>query len=703
MVGLLTQRGKTPLIDTLDDGATFLDEAPETPAPLFAVRAFKTAIFGTPRSIEHPTKRIEEQQPREQKPIRNDAKMGPEPLRTTQQKGIGPTKTLMQIQENLLPPESTENLKLDQLASPTKGILLTPGTAATRRKTVSFSAKKEFRERTNSPDNAVELDSKESRKESLGHGLASEPQRKQSALTRTFIELSTKRSSSPAVITGSIGPDTRSLSSNAIADDKAKIPFKTSESVVDATVDLSQPRSRSGQHWKAEYEEYHKNSSREMKKIIQYGQNIKSYAAKKDCEATSLNEKLQKELGKVARMESKVSKLAKQLKTANAQGPEGESEQARIVGELAQQTAMTVRYQRKAERYRKAMRRQSANNLMENESQVPDESLVDGRESPQVMFEVATLQAQLESLQETATVAEKRAAKLENENKQLKRSLARVKEEMMSYESRRQVREGRLEKREERHRASKEQCEAELANMKVEYQRLLQTNRVHGNSLQQPVAAVKNVLIANKGNPSANNQDTKEGGAPPPVTIQNQPRQPSLSPRKRRSLKHAVDIWTLSTSNDNPKQSSPNREATELAPSSVKHDIRRALNEIDQNLIASKPDPSSQTAADPKVPTHIETILPVAESSPKRDIADDLMKVPTFHQLHQSTVGRSASLLSHRIGSRTSTMGSARISSMSAERAAAAKARLAERKKSGEKKKKKQEDRVENLGRGDVV
>ena len=524
------------------------------------------------------------------------------------------------VEKNTIALEPSRATRLDQSASPTKGILLTPGTAATRRKTVSFSARKDFETDQKPSANAL-LDSNDPAKVKPEPGQTCEPRRRQSALTKTLIELSTKRSSPPV---GPAQPAT-ALESDTFKKPTANGNFQKSrdpfELIADQTIDLSQPRSRSGQHWKAEFEEYHKRSNREMKKIIQYGQNVKSFAVKKDFEVTNLSEKLQKELAKVARMESKVSKLAKLLKAAHEQGPEGESEQTRLVGELAQQTAMAVRYQRKAEQYRRAIGRRSAsaadeqNQLLEeDDTQVKDH------------FEVATLQAQLESLQETATTAEKRASKLESENEQLKRSLARVKEEMMSYDTRRQAREERLKKREERHKSEKEQCEAQLAELRIEHQKLLQAYQRPGATMPHPVSIARDSPLQ-----PPPLQDAKENIAPPPNDNQTSTRQPSLSPQKRRlQQKTAVDIWTLSSPKDNADQPSP-KEGIELAPSSVKHDIHRALQEININLEQQSQSPAATEA---KATTYVINAHPITQTSPTKDAANALTPTPPIPQHH---------------------------------------------------------------------
>ncbi|KAL2038511.1 hypothetical protein N7G274_008850 [Stereocaulon virgatum] len=108
-----------------DEGQSYLDDPPDTPAPLFAVRAFKTAIFGTPHPVEREPKRMTQ---------------GLEKVRAVTDQGqseqleVGNT-----IDKDITSPKRVvARPKLDHFSSPAKGILLTPGTAATRRKTVSF-------------------------------------------------------------------------------------------------------------------------------------------------------------------------------------------------------------------------------------------------------------------------------------------------------------------------------------------------------------------------------------------------------------------------------------------------------------------------------------------------------------------------------------------------------------------------------------
>lgn len=618
-------------------------------------------------------------------------------------------------------------LKVDPLLSPTKGILLTPGTGATRRKTVSFGtliadAQKEDEQ---SPSTGVNHNSAlKSRRNPEVPEASSRIQPRHSSLTQTLIELSKQKPSNQAgSITSSEKEHTREFASSIGAQ------TGNTDQVADNTVDLSQPCSRSGQHWKTEYEQYHKKSNREMKKIIMYGQNVKSYAVKKDSEATGLGEKLKKELTKVAAMEKKVSKLAAQLSNAHAQGPAGESEQTRLVSELAQQTALAIRYKEKADHYRKAVQKENRADGSDGErddiqvTEEGDEWSPREENSPEVVVRSAgkdMLHAQLESLRTSAKNAEDQAAKLEAENGALKRSLARVKGEMMSYESRRQAREERLKKREAKCKADQKACEAQLAKLTVEHRNLLlssaQPSKAETLAHPQPIACYDDFRGLD-GNPKSSEGAFSNGNETNYEPLgQNRVSRPCSSPRKSRLQRSVVDIWTLSSPREAVDSVSPSKDPTELPPSSVKQDIKRTLKEIDQNLIPEQhpgtksnperhlsqannshksptqtiPQPQSGLSSpvhrtlnrSPTISSPRPAMVDLTSSPAKIEPPEAIVKPPVKNSI--ANLGRSSSLVS-RVGSRTSTMTSARGSALSAERAAAAKARLAAR--SAEKRK----------------
>lgn len=692
--------------DFADHGASYFEEPPETPAPLFAIRAFKTAIFGTPHPSQREVKRPVQPEAEDRNPDTNAIIVKAESSYTL---GGSDRISSNPIYVASKPPVQ---VRLDPLASPAKGILLTPGTAATRRKTVSFgnADTKHRRKGEQHINSTVEADTDlPLTTNELDHHAAPEGKPRQSTLTRTLIELSKQK---PAREQASAGTDLQEKGCRQALG----MDFRTNSILgpdADVTVELSQPRSRSGQHWKAKYDQYHKRSNREMKKVIKYGQNVKSYAVKKDTEATSLSEKLNRELAKVTAMESKVSKLATQLSSTQLEGPNKESDHSRLVSELAQQTALAIKHKQRADGFRAALQRQGSLEAFEEPQKEPQENLSADAKADDPS-KVTSISTEIEILRATASAAENQAMKLEKDNAALKRSLARVKEEMMSYETRRQAREERLKNREAKHKAAREECETRLAQLTIAHEELLRTSgelpvvdmMAEIQSIQKE-AGMQDVF---EDQTEADRNPTNDKENAQPVRSDGRAIPPYISPRKRRLQKPVVDIWALSSPREDETQAPPSKEPTELPPSSVKHDIQRTLQEIDQNLVpkqgsetdqyidldCTKPNVASQMPV-PIRPRFSNTMASATRrmhnrrttiSSPRPsmiNVASGPAKISQPAHIDHvalkplvATMGRSASLKSNA-GSRTNTIGSGRASSMSLERAEAAKARLARR------------------------
>ena len=100
-------------------------EPPETPAPVFAVRAFKHAIFGTPQTTQPKARRHSNADNGRPK----DIEYKPPRPGLHRPKSSGDAYTL--VNQDAQP-------VVEPLSSPTKGILMTPGTAAARKKNVTF-------------------------------------------------------------------------------------------------------------------------------------------------------------------------------------------------------------------------------------------------------------------------------------------------------------------------------------------------------------------------------------------------------------------------------------------------------------------------------------------------------------------------------------------------------------------------------------
>jgi len=737
----------------VEDGQSYVDDAPETPAPVFAVRAFKTALFGTPhteREIRLPALASEK-----------DANKVPSSISNK-------VKKEDRIVAKAVPgqfPSATPNY--ESMASPTKGILVTPGTAATRRKTVSFGFNEALAQGTTTTaaveDAEPNIDPVLTPYKEESEGPTAD-QPRHSKLTKQLIELSKKK------------PDERiplkDLDSQPTANKGAPRHKSNTNALMvgpDTTIDLNQPESRSGQFWKTEYEEFHRKSTQEMINVLQYSQNIKTYAAIKDQEVITVNEKMEKELARLASMERKVSKLVKQLKLTQTKGPEGDSDVANLIRDLAQQTARAIMYKQKADRYKATLKQQAAKGALieipdgqdDNQADTSDNEELQGQtgapELKGLSMDSVGLHAQLENLRESAKSSEHAAVRLEIENSALKRSLARVKEEMMSYEARRQAREEHLKKRESKQKAAREEAEVRLAALTVEHEGLLRSTggqpRVKSGMAPDPIE-INGMVNA------INERPTRDSAEARRVDEQPQPTMQPKSPRKRRPRKDAVDIWTFNSPKDVAASASPPKESSILLPSSVKQDIKRTLKDIEHNLVARNPagktpqdaaehtsppkensiflpsrvkqdikrtlreisdnlvpdQPSrttfetksplqklqastitaAQTTAQPRIPstarrTHTRKLI---SNSPRPSMINLASSPARFqpsqrqsaeHQdsrLSRATVGRSASLMS-RVGNGSS-MGSVRGSALPADRAAAARARLAKR--SAEKK-----------------
>ena len=447
-----------------DVDQSYLQEPPETPAPLFAVRAFKTALFGTPA-------------PSTQEIYNNDPLTEARAMGDAASKPSIPFHRMNNIESNF----NTKS-KPDIFASPAKGILLTPGTGAARRKTVSFGALTANKESTvgqilkNNGDTELVLeDSLAAPPSTIFHA----SQSRQTSLNKKLFE-----TRDGAEETTSTQPIVLQMTPSEAHDGRqnmqVKAPLITSDqdvSEVDVTVDLKDPRSRSGRHWKREYTRYHEKSDHEMRKLIKYSQIAKSYAVKRDSEALNLGEKLKKALSQVTDMEGRISELAGKL-AENGSQVDDAPDQAQMMSQLTMQTAQALRYKQKADKYEKAIREHQMqptpdhskdNPRTEQQHQIGTSEML----GPEQSRELSSLRLEVAKLRSSAEDAEGKAAHLESQNLALKNNILRVKEEMKKYETRHRIREERRKQSDEKAKAQKRKLEADLAQCKVDYEKLM--------------------------------------------------------------------------------------------------------------------------------------------------------------------------------------------------------------------------------------
>ena len=666
-----------------EDEQSYLEEPPETPAPLFAVRAFKSALFGTPHPVQGAT-------------LKNEKKSVPSTAVNAEESFQQRHQPQPIAHHPRVDSELSHEPRSEPSASPAKGILLTPGTAATKRKTVSFGKLGNITagEIMRNPEELKNKNHTVNEEQAILFSSALRSESKnQNSLTKDLfkaqLEASKKRLSSEAdqgkLTTRTLLPVAKNNSFIATTGHE-EVKEAAVDTTADTTIDLSQPRSRSGQHWKAEYELYHKNSSREMKKIIKYGQNVKSYALKKDSEATSLGEKLKQELSKLAVMEAKVSKLVTQLAKTPRGGPDGDADQIALMSDLARQTTLAVRYKHRADMYQKAI---ESNNLVDPRGPIQSETII-GQEDKTLLpkslpiekelneppSELTSLRTELETFKENVKSTEDKAKMLEAENSTLKRSLARVKEEMNNYENRRLAREQKLKSRETKLQQEMQEYEKKLAETTSNYQNLLRLIEQHSKK-----PAAEHDLPKQATNDEAALTHVKVGrhedGLLPrefelpnsgyknsnPITPKRQRRQENVSPNSRTSherrvlpavqdtatasgddaknqsarvLRYNHEMMTQMSNMDIWMMGSPGGVGPSISPSKgfaqsshfdlLRNETNHALQEINQNLVSELPiqtqsssqhlDGSKYDRASPRKAIEVDSsILPIVSPS----------------------------------------------------------------------------------------
>ncbi|KAL6875427.1 spindle pole body formation-associated domain-containing protein [Trichoderma longibrachiatum] len=236
------------------DGDTTLLEQPDTPAPVFAARSLKSALFGTPI-------RDAQRSSRDRKAAKSAS--------VTAEHGLD-----------------------TPLKPPPPGILLTPGTGTSRPKRVSFNNHELATTKTISPNNEGPAVGKRTR---LSDVLEKARRKSTTNVSKTI---------APQIVKDETDEeDWEEEEHDDLGDFGAN----------DVTLDLNEPRSQSGIYWKEEFEKYHLEARAEMEKLLKYKKHLKSYAEEKDLEAMHLAQKLKEEQEKVAVMEKKLAESANQV------------------------------------------------------------------------------------------------------------------------------------------------------------------------------------------------------------------------------------------------------------------------------------------------------------------------------------------------------------------------------------------------------
>ncbi|KAL2172529.1 hypothetical protein VTG60DRAFT_5283 [Thermothelomyces hinnuleus] len=437
---------------TASDDTTQI-EAPDTPAPVFAVRALKTALFGTPA-------------PRDRRPASKTGKDNTAPQNGDQ---------------------TAASASTDKSPARPPGILLTPGTGTTRRKRVSFdhdvkqgSGGTARASTTGLPDNCpgkfpspwVDRNGDEAQ---------SRPKTKlQQAMERSR-KGSVKENASDVKDFAYPSKEPEDAWEEVEDDDESDIE-------ADVTTDLNEPHSRSGKYWKSYFETYHSDAKTEMEKLVKYKHLAKSYAKMKDAEALELSRKLKEEQEKVKAMEEKVAEMSRQVALASKRKG-GESDQA-LLDEVKKQTALAAEYKLQVEdlenllrnkideggdgrqRQRRTASPRTQQTLMKTQREL--------RRARSQLRELERLQEERDRLRSDLKFAEQRASKLAEENRKLSSELSlgasRIKD---------------LEKQLEDSKGSYEKLKDDAKSRYLEAQQVLQKKNAKISELQEEIESLK--------------------------------------------------------------------------------------------------------------------------------------------------------------------------------------------------------------------
>ncbi|MCJ1351293.1 MAG: hypothetical protein MMC33_001277 [Icmadophila ericetorum] len=447
-------RQVTGNVDSIGEDQSEFPDAPETPAPVFAIRAFKTALFGTPAPVAL-TRRTQERSPG-RKAIVLDAVVNSQEEEDMEVKRVSGLRL-----------SSGTVDRMSNNASPSKGILLTPGTGTSRPKRVSFDGLGAVK------DNRLGQIARRTKLQEITledlpdipqttEAQKSEQVQVRGSSTRNLPksnEGTTEATSKPKIRVQSILLDNVKIV-------ETKNP-KPSEQGSDATIDLKDPVSQSGKHWKCEYSKYHEKSEDEMTRLIRKNKATRDYAMEKDREALNLKSKLEEALSQVSEMEAKVSELAARVFKGEESG-DGRTQED-LIAELASQTAKAVRYKRKAEKYDLAIQEKRVTNAPDRSGDRDTESnaLSELTAAEDQTTQLSALRSEVSRLNRVVESAEARAAKLESQNRIFSNNINRVREEMKKHEARNIIRRQNTEKLKE----EKQQLKAESEQAREENQK----------------------------------------------------------------------------------------------------------------------------------------------------------------------------------------------------------------------------------------
>ncbi|KAI5309562.1 hypothetical protein KEM55_002966 [Ascosphaera atra] len=327
---------------------------------------------------------------------------------------------------------------VDANGSPTKGILMTPGTTSKFPKTVSFG------------EQVVDMDSKRrlfggvgekgSQKGNGQENLAPSDEKRQPKQRQPSLN-----EAAPGKTLGIHRQPEESQ------EKESAFGFQVPSDDEDVTVDLELPHSQSGLFWKQEYESYRQKTALETLKLVEYRRAAKRYAKQKEEETQWFIQRLREK-------EATNSDLERQLYDAQMMVVEKEDEKHK----------KWLEEQDKRHKEDQEKLRQKDNELAAMAEKLREAEEALRTKEPQEPTDDAN--GHVQALQSLAEDSERKAKELARENSSLKHMLARLKSEVSNYEGRRRAKEEKLKLRESKLQTRVQRYKERIEEMKREHE-----------------------------------------------------------------------------------------------------------------------------------------------------------------------------------------------------------------------------------------
>ena len=232
-------------------------------------------------------------------------------------KSAGDAQVLTLAREDMhVPPEPA--------SSPTKGILMTPGASAAKKKNVTFGEHVLDNEEKRPMKSGLHDDCP-GKYPSPFNGAPGEADK---------VEDVGEKGRGRSKLTEAL-EQARDENTKRKAKTERRGKHVRDEEEENVPAGFEDPKSESGKYWKHEYDIYRNNTQREVRKLITKQKAAKSFAKEKDEQCTELADQLRQERKKVESLEAKTSELERQMKELQDKLREGREAEMNYLDEIA--------------------------------------------------------------------------------------------------------------------------------------------------------------------------------------------------------------------------------------------------------------------------------------------------------------------------------------------------------------------------------